>query len=62
MREDRADRGSQLIYMLPCLQTYKQCNVEYKKTIVLDFHLTCYRRIKDSCQHDKMVQRRGGKV
>ena len=48
MREDRADHGPKVKYMLPCLQAYELCNVECK-TIVLDFHLICYRRIKGSC-------------
>ena len=36
MREDRADHGARVKYMLPCLQTYTVCSVECK-TIVLDF-------------------------
>ena len=61
MREDRADHVSSLN---TCCRVYRHINYAMLsvKTIVLDFHLTCYRRINGSCQHDKTVQRKSNKV
>ena len=56
--EDRADHDPQVKCLLPCLQTYKH---EVCQTIVLNFHLTCYKRIKGSCQHDETLQKRRDK-
>ena len=58
MLEDRADHDPQVKCLVPCLQTYK--HEVYKKTFVLNFHLTCYKRIKGSCQHDQTLQKRRG--
>ena len=60
MLEDRADHEPQVKCLLPWLQTYKHEKTTVK-TIVLNFHLTCYKRIKGSCQHDQTLQKRRGK-
>ena len=38
-----------------CCRVYRHINMKFVKTIVLNFHLTCYKRIKGSCQHDQTL-------
>ena len=60
MLEDRANQDPQVKILLPYLQTYK--HEVCKKKNVLNFYLTCYKRIKGSCHHDQTLQKRRGKV